>query len=291
MEYRKASRAMFVIAAVFAILAVRCIILAASSFASGPTGRFHTRFFAVFAAGAVVGCIICFVFAFRVRTSRWIVGAWLFSAGGIVCCLGAIRLSASVGVSRDPGLLMIALSFLFVWAFMMPLMRARAYRAREIKHSRIVRSEGWLKNCDICENPLTEDDPDGSPYCEGCFHLLRWARAHFAHALPDVETITPDTTSNELCADCLEHIELVLEAEEKFNIKVSERRDVIGIDPFMNIRELLCYLRSHGAVWPADHDIEPVTGRCIIWKYVKGWKVVNRDDPQHKDNTAGIPRT
>ena len=208
-----------------------------------------------------------------------------------MCFLGPLPISTRLGVPWEPALFIIGPGILFVWVSML-LARAHAYRVREIKQSRIVRSEDWLKNCDICENPLTEDDPDGSPYCEGCFHLLRWARAHFAHALPDVETITPDTTSKELCADCLEHIELVLEAEEKFNIKVSETRHVVmGIGPFTNIRELLCYLRSHGAVWPADHDIETVTGRCIIWKYVKGWKVVNRDDPQHKDNTAGIPGT
>jgi len=285
LEYRKASGAMLVIAAIFAIVAVWYVVHAAVSLVSEPTDRFHTRLSAVFAACTAAFCASCFVFASKVRTGRWLRGAWVFAAGATACCFGAVPLVAVVGASAGPAVLMVAAGILLVRAFLLSLPDAHAYLMKEIRQSKIVRSEGWMKDCDICQKPLTEDDPDRSPYCEGCFHLLRWARAHYTHAVSDVEEITPDTTYSDLSADSLEHIELVLEAEEKFNIEFSEMTHGWGIDPFPNIREFLRYLRSHGAVWPADHDIKPVTGRCIIWKYVKGWKVVDRNDPQHEDNT------
>ncbi len=119
--------------------------------------------------------------------------------------------------------------------------------------------------CKLCDQPR-DDDSEGGDLCLICHHLLRWFRGYLDVRDPDA--ITLDTTFMDLGVDSLDYMDWLMEAEEMFNITLTNA-EAERID---TVRKYLRFLRDRGAEWPANKSIRLI--KRGSWCAMYDWEIV-----------------
>jgi acyl carrier protein len=99
--------------------------------------------------------------------------------------------------------------------------------------------------CAICHEAIDPGKPvpgdDG--LCPTCGALFQWFLSLYADVefLPKGGWITAETTFHELSADSLDYVELVLEAEEEFGVKITD----LDAERMQSVGDYLRYIHFH----------------------------------------------
>jgi len=101
-----------------------------------------------------------------------------------------------------------------------------------------------------------EQPPGIDPLCPACDRLLQWFLVLYADekGIPKEGWITVQTTFQqlfqELRADSLDYVELVLEAEETFGLTIPDRE----AERIRTVGDYLCYFQLCGKAKKRDHS-------------------------------------
>lgn len=111
--------------------------------------------------------------------------------------------------------------------------------------------EGTPHECPLCgaTSKLEPAFPGGDAVCPACGQLLWWFRDRLGEQLASaLETLSLNDSLNKLGLDSLEAVELAMELEEEFGLKIPED----DISNIKTIADLIRYLRQHDDLLPPE---------------------------------------
>ena len=105
--------------------------------------------------------------------------------------------------------------------------------------------EGEPHVCPVCGNVSAVEPsyPGGDSCCPACGHLLWWFRNRLgreAGAAPDRITLA-SSFADDLRADSLEMVELVMELEEEFGVNIPDEE----AEQIKTVEDAIRYIRQH----------------------------------------------